>query len=106
MKQIDDINTEINNLRKIIYFIESELFKKLYSEASTSNKYYVDVFIESRDLLSIKRWIDEQRSYNLNTMSLLMLRQTARGVGIVKVEQFNKDQLIGLIMDRRKKANK
>lgn len=102
MSYFEAINNEINNLRKLLYFVESDIFKTLYKVATPNDKFYVDVFVEGRDTKAVKAWIDNQRALNLNTMSLINLRQTARGVGIIKVERFNKDQLISLIIDKRR----
>lgn len=106
MLMVEQINAEINNLRKVLYFIENATFKALYKDAIEQQRTQVDEFIKLRDLAKLKEWIDNQRALNLDTMTLLDLRMTARGVGITKVERFTKTQLMSLIIDRRKRDSR
>jgi hypothetical protein len=103
-KIIKEVNDEISNLRKLIYFLDHSLFRQLYKECDDNTRAVVDNAIYLRDTHGIKRWIDEQRSKNLETMSLGDLRELARGLGVYVWHRGNKDQLIAGIINKRKKG--
>lgn len=102
MNAIEQINAEINNLRKLLYFLGHTTFRTAYSSCGDASRFLIDKAILNRDVGAVKDWIDNQRSLSLSTMTLIDLRQTGRGLGIKKVDRFNKDQLISMIIDRRK----
>lgn len=102
MKQISEaIADEIKNLRRLTYLIELPMFAALYSAANDAQKLRVDLAIKDRNANAVKTWIDNQRVTSLSTMSLIDLKQTAKGLQIPKCDKFNKDQLISLIMEKR-----
>ncbi len=102
MDIISDINDEISSLRRLIYFLEHDVFNTVYKSVNVEERAKVDLLIKQRATLSVKEWIDNQRGLHLDTMSLIDLRQTAKGLGIRKADRYNKTQLITLILDRRK----
>lgn len=104
-KIIKEVNTEITNLRKLIYFLEHDLFKQLYKNCVDNARADVDNFIYMRDVHGIKRWIDEHRGRNLDTMSLGDLREVARGLNVYGWHRLNKDQLIAGVVNIRKGKN-
>ncbi len=105
MDVIKEINTEITNLRRVIYFLENPVFKRLYKECSDVERACVDNAIYLRDIHGIKRWIDEHRAKSLDTMSLGDLREVARGLNVYGWHRCNKDQLIANIINKRKGKN-
>ncbi len=102
-KIIKEMTDEISNLRRLIYFLENTLFKQLYKECTTIDRMQVDNYIYLRDLHAVKRWIDEERCRNLETMSLGVLRETARGAGVYGWHRLNKNQLIAGVVNKRGK---
>ena len=105
MKEIiGQLNDEISNLRNLIYLLDHELFKKLYNDCSDDLRDEVNNYIYLRDRRGVKRWIDAQRSLNLDTMSLGELRNTAKHLGVTYWHRLSKPQLIARIVNKRKEA--
>ncbi len=102
-KIIKEVTDEISNLRRLIYFLENDLFKQLYKDCTQLQRVEVDNVIYLRDVHGVKRWIDEVRSQNLETMSLGILREKAHFLGVYGWHRLNKNQLIAGIVNKRGK---
>lgn len=83
---------KINNLRRLLNMLSKDTFKQHYNPA-------IDPLIEGCDIKALREWLISCRHLELETMSVVRLRQLAKRYHIPRYNYLDKEELLDALRE-------